>query len=62
MTLKQYGKLLRRTADGIKKSVFLYRQVTSQIAADWDTVCRICPQAERFTKDALAVKITEEDV
>ncbi len=52
LTLKKYGKLLRRTSGGvIKKPVRSYRRAGPQIAAKWDTVCRICSQAQQFTED-----------
>ncbi len=52
LTLKKYGKLLRRTSGGkIKKPVRSYRQVGPQIAAKWATVCLICSQAQQFTED-----------
>lgn len=61
LTLRRYGELLRRTGGRIKKPVRQYRRVTPQIAASWDTVRRICPQAEHFTQDVLGyVQATEE--
>ncbi len=51
LTLKRYGKLLRRTDGRIKKATRRYERVTSQIAAGWDTVRRVCIQAELFTQD-----------
>lgn len=62
LTLAKYGKRLRRTSGIIKKSACQYQQITPQIAAAWDTVRRICPQAERFTQDVLVrVQHIEED-
>ncbi len=57
LTLKKYGKLLRRRGGEIKKPKRLYEQVVPQVAANWDTVCRICHQAQRFTQDARGVRI-----
>jgi len=55
LTLRQYGKLLRRGSTGeIKKSVRNYQPITAQIAGRWDSVCAICPQAQRFAQDATA--------
>ena len=53
LTLAQYGKLLRRRGNEIKKSKSSYRQVVRDIAEAWDAVCCICTQAERFTQDLL---------
>jgi hypothetical protein len=53
LTLKKYGKLLQRTDGTIKKPKRHYEQVTPQIAAEWDSVCRICSQAQQFTQDVL---------
>ncbi|MEE8389308.1 MAG: AAA family ATPase [Anaerolineae bacterium] len=53
LTLKKYGKLLRRTDGRIKKPRRQYERATPQIAAAWDTVRQICTQAERFTQDVL---------
>lgn len=54
LTLKQYGKLLRRTAGKIKKPRRDYERATSQITARWEDVCRVCSQAARFTVDIQA--------
>ena len=62
LTLKKYGGLLRRTDGRIKKSGRQYRRVTPQIAAAWDTVRRVCTQAERFTQDVLDRNRVVEDV
>lgn len=52
LTLKEYRKLLQRTAGGrIKKTVRLYSGLAPRIATNWDTVCKICSQAQRFTQD-----------
>jgi hypothetical protein len=56
LTLKKYGKRLRRTSEGtIKKPVVAYRELTPHVAAAWDVVCGICTQAQRFTADVYAV-------
>ena len=62
LTLKKYGRLLRRTDGRIKKSRRQYRRVIPQIADAWDTVRRVCTQAERFTQDVLDFQIIEEDL
>ena len=63
LTLKRHGKLLRRTDGRIRKSVRQYHRVIPQIAAAWDTVRRICSQAERFTQAVLVyVQATEEEI
>ncbi|MEA3340443.1 MAG: hypothetical protein U9R15_10805 [Chloroflexota bacterium] len=54
LTLERYGRVLRRTDGRIKKPIRQYRQIAPQIAAAWDTVRRICSQAERFTQNVLA--------
>lgn len=54
LTFKKYGKLLQRTDGTVKKSRRQYEQVIPQIAAEWDTVCRICSQAQQFTQEVLA--------
>jgi hypothetical protein len=51
LTLKKYGKLLRRTNGEIKKPVRQYQPIVGQVAAQWDTVCGICSQAEQFRRD-----------
>ncbi len=51
LTLARYGKLLRRTGGRIRKSTRRYHTVAKRIAAAWETVCRICPQAKRFSDD-----------
>lgn len=51
LTLKKYGKLLQRRDGEIKKPRRRYEQAILQVAANWDTVCRICSQAQRFTQD-----------
>ncbi len=51
LTLKKYGRLLRRMDGRIKKPIRQYRRVIPQIADAWDTVRRICTQAELFTQD-----------
>lgn len=53
LTLGKYGKLLSRTVGRIKKPRRQYERVIPQIAANWDTVRRVCTQAERFTQDVL---------
>ncbi len=52
LTLKKYGNLFRRRDGKIKKSIHGYLQAIPQIVANWDTVCRICSQAQQFTQDA----------
>ncbi|MFN8457133.1 MAG: hypothetical protein U0401_21130 [Anaerolineae bacterium] len=51
LTLKKYGKILQRADGTIKKPKRHYERVAPQIAAEWDTVCRICSQAQQFTQD-----------
>lgn len=51
LTLKKHGKLLQRTNGEIKKSVRQYQAAVEQVAAQWDTVCGICSQAEQFRLD-----------
>ncbi len=58
LTLTRYGKLLRRTTGRIKKPVSRYRRVAPHVAAAWETVRRICPQAERFTTDVKSPRRT----
>ncbi len=53
LTLKKYGKLFKRTDGEIKKHERDYRRVATRIAETWNTVRRICVQAERFTQDVL---------
>jgi hypothetical protein len=53
LTLQEYGKLLERTSGRIKKHRRDYERVTLNIADAWDTVQRVCTQAERFTQDVL---------
>jgi hypothetical protein len=51
LTLKEYGNLLKRSSGRIKKHKRDYNKVASKIADAWDTVRRVCTQAERFTQD-----------
>lgn len=51
LTLKKYGKLLQRTNGEIRKPVRHYQPIVSQVAAQWDTVCGICSQAEQFRRN-----------
>jgi hypothetical protein len=51
LTLRKYGRLLRRSGGTIKKPVSGYRKVAPQVAIGWNTVCRICHQAQQFTLD-----------
>jgi len=51
LTLKKYGKLLKRTDGRIKKRKRDYEKITLNITEAWDTVRRVCTQAERFTQD-----------
>lgn len=63
LTLRRYGRVLRRTDGRIKKPIRQYRQIAPQIATAWDAVRHICSQAEHFTQDVLAyVQATEEDL
>ena len=62
LTLKKYDRLLRRTDGRIKKPIRQYRRAIPQIADAWDTVRRICTQAELFTKDVLDYIRVIEDV
>jgi hypothetical protein len=55
LTLKRYGKLLQRRDGEIKKAERRYREVAPHIAAAWETVCRLCPQAAQFTQDIQTV-------
>jgi len=54
LTLVRYGKLLRRRNGEIKKPERAYDYAAPRIAAAWETVRRICPQADQFTQDVLA--------
>jgi len=53
LTLKRYGKLLKRKHGKIKKPTRAYEKIALDIAEAWDTVRRICTQAERFTQDVM---------
>jgi hypothetical protein len=53
LTLKTYGKLLRRRAGTIKKSKRQYESVCPQIVAAWDRVRTLCSQAEGFSVEVL---------
>jgi hypothetical protein len=55
LALKKFSKLLRRTDGQIKKHGQSYREIAPQIAAAWETVCRVCGQAAQFTQDIQAV-------
>ena len=57
LTLKKYGKLLRRTDGEIKKSVSQYRAAAEQVAAHWEVVCTLCSQAEQFRQDVDALSL-----
>ena len=51
LTLKKYGKLLRRTDGQIKKPERVYQTIAPQVAEAWKTVRERCSQAEQFTRD-----------
>jgi hypothetical protein len=53
LTLAKYGRLLQRSEGRIKKPERNYRAVAPKISDVWETVCRICSQAERFSEDIL---------
>jgi hypothetical protein len=53
LTLKAYGKLLRRSAGTIKKPRRQYERLCPQIVAAWDDVCALCSQAKKFTVEVL---------
>ena len=55
LTLKKYGKILRRKDGKIKKSKSRYKQVLSEVAKNWDKVCHICSQAQVFNDDLMAI-------
>ena len=55
LTLKKYGKVLRRKDGKIKKSKSRYKQVLSEVAKNWDKVCHICSQAQVFNDDLMAI-------
>jgi hypothetical protein len=50
LTLRRYGKLLKRDGTTIKKSQAQYRRLLPKIAENWPRVCEICTQAQRFEK------------
>lgn len=56
LTLKAYGKLLRRSAGTIKKSRREYKRFCPQIVASWDRVRTLCSQAQKFTVEVLRYK------
>jgi len=60
LTLKKYGKLLARSGGQIKKPVANYRGIAPRVAGTWDTVRRICSQADRFSHDVF--EAAKEDV
>jgi hypothetical protein len=51
LTLKKYGKVLRRKGGKIKKSKSRYQRVLSEVAKNWDKVCDICSQAQAFNDE-----------
>jgi len=51
LSLKDYGKLTERKDGEIKKHLRRYREVVIKIADNWDTVCRICSQAQRLVQN-----------
>ena len=51
LTLRRYGRRLRRTDGKVKKPTRVYRDdIAPRIARDWNSVCRICAQACAFTQ------------
>ncbi len=52
MTLKQYGKILKRKDGEIKKPMKDYRRVSGKVADNWKKVCEFCQQA-RILNDNL---------
>jgi hypothetical protein len=53
MTLKEYGKILKRKDGKIKKPMNRYRQVSGNVADNWSKVCEFCSQARVFTDDIM---------
>ncbi len=53
MTLKKYGKVLKRKDGKIKKPMNRYCQVSGNVADNWSKVCEFCSQARVFN-DKLA--------
>jgi hypothetical protein len=53
LTLKKYGKLLRRTDGQIKKPASAYQAIAPFVAAAWATVRERCAQAEQLTQDVI---------
>lgn len=54
MTLKKYGKILKRKRGEIKKTKRCYLPITVTVTDNWDKVCEICSQAKAFN-DKLAM-------
>jgi hypothetical protein len=48
LTLREYGKYLKRDGSEIKKPVNRYRQIANQGGINRETVCQICTQASLF--------------
>lgn len=61
LTLKAYGKLLRRSTGTIKKSRWQYEKICPRIVAAWDRVRTLCSQAEKFSIEVLHYKESIHD-
>jgi hypothetical protein len=53
LTLKKYGKSLRRSDGQIKKSANAYQTIAPRVAAAWTVVQERCAQAEQLTQDVI---------
>jgi len=53
MTLKKYGKILKRKDGEIKKPMKHYRQFSGTVADNWNKVCGFCSQARRFNDELM---------
>jgi len=53
MTLKKYGKKLKRKGNEIKKPQRYYRQISGDVADNWNKVCEFCSQARRFNDELM---------
>ena len=51
LTTPSYGKRLAYKDGKVKKSGHLYQDLLPAIGKEWDTVCKICTQAQIFSQD-----------
>lgn len=55
LTLREYGRILRRSSGKIKKSRVRYERVLPDVNRGWERACQICTQAQIFNDSILGI-------